>query len=252
MTFAGVMFGSIVLISYAFLRGRYYSSGSSRRYRSGSSGGGQGQALLLLIAILFAILAPIAARLLYLAISRRREYLADASGARLTRYPEGLASALEKISAADLELRSANKVTAPMYIVNPFKRRSMSFSSFLSTHPPAQERIKILRSMAGGASYLNYQKAYARVTGKLSSLIPSSELEDKREIPIKSIAPEPIRERSLKEEAREIGDLTRAVYRYTFLTCGCGLKIKVPPDFKKPTIVCPRCWRTLNSPFASV
>ncbi|MBI4358515.1 MAG: M48 family metallopeptidase [Candidatus Omnitrophica bacterium] len=253
MTFAGVMLGSIVLIADVFLRGQYYSLGSSRRYRSGDSRtSAQAQAVLLLIAIFFAILAPLAARLLYLAISRRREYLADASGARLTRYPEGLASALEKISQAGLELRSANKVTAPMYIVNPFKARSASFLSFLSTHPPAEERIKILRSMAGGAGYLNYQKAFTQVTGTSARLIPSRELQDAKEIPIKSVTPEPLRKRSIRDEAREIGDLTRAVYRYAFLTCSCGLKIKVPPDFKRPTIICPRCWRTLNSPFASV
>jgi heat shock protein HtpX len=99
VTFAGVMLGSIALLSEVFFRSMFYSSrGSSRRYRSGG-GSGQGGAILAVIAIVFAILAPILTRLLYFALSRRREYLADATAVRLTRYPEGLASALEKISS---------------------------------------------------------------------------------------------------------------------------------------------------------
>ena len=93
MTFAGIMLGCIVLISEVFLKGLWFSGGSSARYRSkSSSGGGQAQLVMMIAAIILAILAPIAAQLLYFAISRRREYLADANGARLTRYPEGLAS----------------------------------------------------------------------------------------------------------------------------------------------------------------
>ncbi len=250
MTFAGVLLGCIVLISNMFFRGTYYSSGSSRRYRSGSSqGGGGAQALILVLAIVCVILAPIAARLLYFAISRRREYLADASGARLTRYPEGLACALEKISSTDVPLASANRVTAPMYIVNPFKEKSMTFLSLLSTHPPIQERIKILRSMSQGASYLNYQKAFQAVTGQSSSLIPPSGLKDREEVLVRQAALEKPKTQSVKDQARETGDLTRAVYDYAFLTCVCGLKIKVPPDFKKPKIVCPRCWHEMDNPF---
>ncbi|MHC4153976.1 MAG: M48 family metallopeptidase, partial [Planctomycetota bacterium] len=113
VTLAGIMLGSIVLLSQVFLRGMFYSSmGSRRRYSSGS-GGGQAQLILLVIAIVVAILAPIMAYLLYFALSRKREYLADAGGARLTRYPEGLASALEKIAGdPSPQLASVNKVTA--------------------------------------------------------------------------------------------------------------------------------------------
>ena len=103
VTIAGVMLGAIVLLSQVFLRGMFYSSlsgGSRRRYSSGGgSGGGQAQLIIMLIAILAAILAPLFAYLFYFALSRRREYLADACGATYTRYPEGLASALEKIAA---------------------------------------------------------------------------------------------------------------------------------------------------------
>ena len=122
MVYAAVMLGAIVLIAEIFLRGMFFSGGG-RRYSSKSSGGGQGQVIMLAVAIIFAILAPIMARLLYFAISRKREYLADASSARLTRYPEGLASALEKISNCTDELPSANKVTAALYIANPLKEK---------------------------------------------------------------------------------------------------------------------------------
>ncbi len=122
MTFAGVMLGSIVLISQIFVRGMWFSGGG--RYRSRDRGGGQAQAIFMIVAIVFAILAPIFAQLLYFAISRRREYLADASAARLTRYPEGLASALEKIAKVPDKLETANDATAPLYIINPLTKNS--------------------------------------------------------------------------------------------------------------------------------
>ena len=108
---------------------------------------------MLVAAIILAILAPLLAQMLYFAISRKREYLADASAVRLTRYPEGLASALEQISAQSLGLEHANKITAPMYIVNPLSAKG-------STHPPTSERIRILRSMTNGANYTDYKKYY--------------------------------------------------------------------------------------------
>ena len=244
MTFAGVMLGAIVLISDLFWRRSYHRSGSSRRYRSGRSQG-SAQGILLLLALFFVILAPIAARLLYFALSRRREYLADASGARLTRYPEGLASALEKIASAGLKPASANRVTAPMYIANPFQEEGLGFVHMFSTHPPVEQRIKILRTMAGGAGYLNYEKAYSAVTGE-AHLIPPSGLKEAREVLVREARPEEPKELGAKEQARAIGDLTRAVNQFTFLTCVCGLKIKVPPDFKQPKIICPRCWHSLE------
>ena len=107
---------------------------------------GEGNLILLALAILFVILAPIFARLTYLAISRRREYLADSTGAYLTRNPEGLAKALEKIKQDHpTEKPKGSKTVAPLYISNPFKR--IDASSFTSTHPPIDERIRRLRSM---------------------------------------------------------------------------------------------------------
>jgi len=191
MTFAGIMLGSIVLISHIFLRSLWFSGGSSRRYSSSKSGGGGGQAqvIIMLVVIAVAILAPIMAQLLYFAISRKREYLADASAARFTRYPEGLASALEKISNNKLDLSKANKVTAPMYIANPLKKKGKQLSNLSSTHPPLKERIRILRTMSGGANYLQYQAAFADVKGKGSSIIPKSGIEEAARSPSASGSP---------------------------------------------------------------
>jgi heat shock protein HtpX len=161
---------------FAFLGAANQSGSSSSRNKRGGGGGGNGgiQIFVALIAILLAILAPIFAQLIYFAVSRNREYLADASSALYTRYPEGLASALEKLSRSETQLKSANKATAPMYIINPFKKKGMSLSDLTSTHPPAAERIRILRSMAGG-SYADYEKAYEKSKGK-GGLIPPSAL----------------------------------------------------------------------------
>ncbi|MBI5046553.1 M48 family metalloprotease, partial [Candidatus Micrarchaeota archaeon] len=99
---------------------------------------------LVVIALIFVILSPIFAELVKLAISRQREYLADATGARITRYPPGLASALEKIKKAGMKTETANDTTAALYFANPFPS---SFSSLFGTHPPIDDRIKRLRAM---------------------------------------------------------------------------------------------------------
>jgi heat shock protein HtpX len=247
MTFAGIALGSVVLISEVFLRSMWYSGGG-RRYSSKSSGSGQIQAVILVIALVFAILAPIIARLLYFALSRRREYLADATAARLTRYPEGLASALEKLANSDLNLVSANKITAPMYIVNPLKKKGMKLSDLTSTHPPISERIKILRNMAAGAGYLDYQKAFSAIKGKYSKVIPDSALQETGIISIRSASEAKQEEKEKRKKTRDVGDLIRAINKFLFLLCPCGLKIKVHPDYKQPSITCPRCHRELQIP----
>jgi heat shock protein HtpX len=105
--------------------------------------------IFIIIGIVFALISPLVATLIQLAVSRRREFLADASGALLTRYPEGLARALEKISASPVPLTRASNATAHLFIANPFKDKSSGawFASLFNTHPPIEERIKILRSM---------------------------------------------------------------------------------------------------------
>jgi heat shock protein HtpX len=143
-TMVGILVGSIVMMSDFFLRSFFWGGG--RRRRSNSGGGAVG-AIFLVIAILLAVLAPIFAKLLQLAVSRQREYLADASGAKLTRYPEGLASALEKISGDKEVLEVANRATQHLYIVNPIKPFEKRASNLFSTHPPIQDRIARLRAM---------------------------------------------------------------------------------------------------------
>src|SRR5690606_35407780 len=105
------------------------------------------QLIIILLAIVAAILAPIIAQILRMAISRKREYLADASGALLCRNPEALARALEKIAADDEPLEAANKATAHLYIENPLKDHGSFLNSLFNTHPPVEERIRLLRTM---------------------------------------------------------------------------------------------------------
>jgi len=140
MTIVVVLVGIIALASDFFLRYLWWGGGRSRR----SEGGGQIQLILFIVGIVLAILAPIAAVLIQLSISRKREFLADASGALLTRYPEGLASALEKISQYQEPMKSANRATAHLYISDPFKKK---VSALFMTHPLVGERIKRLRAM---------------------------------------------------------------------------------------------------------
>ena len=141
-TMVVVLVGIIALASNMFLRMGFYGRG--RR----NSWGGAG-AILAILGIVSAILAPIAANLIKLAISRKREFLADASGALLTRYPEGLARALEKIADDPNPLRRANTATAHLYISNPFRgERSQGwFAKLFMTHPPTEERVKALRGL---------------------------------------------------------------------------------------------------------
>lgn len=245
MTFAGMMLGAITLMAEVFTRSLWFGGGS--RYKSKSSDkGGQAQIIILVLAIALAILGPIMAQLLYFAISRKREYLADASAVRLTRYPDGLASALEKISGTNLDLKTANKVTAPMYIINPLKKKGMQLSNVTSTHPPITERINILRSMTQGVNYANYQNAFNSVKGKTSGLIPQSGLTDSSKISLRDSELSQTSIETDKQVKREVGDLMMKLNDFLFINCTCGIKIKVPPDFKSSSVTCPKCGRIHN------
>lgn len=251
VTLAGIMLGSIVLLSQVFLRGMFYSSlgGSRRRYSSGGKGGGQAQIIMLIVAIVVAILAPIMAYLLYFALSRRREYLADAGAARLTRYPEGLASALEKIAGdPSPQLATVNKVTAPMYIVNPFKtKKQMKLSDLSSTHPPISERIKILRNMTQGASFKQYSEAFTKVTHN-KTVVPVAALSTKEDVALRQASAETAKKERIDKQMRQVGDIMRRVNQFIFLTCACGLKLKIPPNYKSNKVKCPRCSKMHDLP----
>lgn len=144
MSIVVVLVGVVTLLADFFIRSMWYGRGRRNRDDNSNAGG-----IFLLIGLVLTILSPIIATLIQLAVSRKREFLADASGALLTRYPEGLASALEKISKDKEPLEAANNATAHLYIVNPFKDKNISnwLAGLFNTHPPIEERIKILRSM---------------------------------------------------------------------------------------------------------
>lgn len=244
VTMAGVMLGAIVLMSQVFFRGMFYSAMGGRRYSSRSRGGGGGaQALVMVLAIVAAILAPLFAQILYFALSRKREYLADAGAVRLTRYPEGLAGALEKIAGSNINMEAANKVTAPMYIANPF--RGKNATHLFSTHPPIDERIRVLRNMGHGAGFKDYNNAYENVTHRYG-VIPRSAIKPDETVALRDAA-KAFETKSPKHAQRQVGDIMRKVNGFTFIPCSCGLRLKLPPHFKARTVQCPRCKRTHNA-----
>lgn len=141
MAIVAILVGFVAILADMFMRSLWF--------RNSDDNDNRGNGIFLILGIVFALLSPIIATLIQLAISRKREFLADASGALLTRYPEGLASALEKISSDPRPTRTATAATAHLYIVNPFKGKEAGawLSSLFNTHPPIEERIKILREM---------------------------------------------------------------------------------------------------------
>lgn len=143
-TLAAVLAGTVALVSDWMIRSFWWGSG---RRRSGNEGGGQVQLLFMVVGLVLAIIAPLFAVLIQMAISRRREYLADANSALLTRYPAGLASALRKIAADTNKLAVANKATESLYIYNPLKDYRGGVNSLFNTHPPIEERVKRLEAM---------------------------------------------------------------------------------------------------------
>jgi len=147
--------GIVVLLCDMFLRsmwwgGRFGRGRSRRSSRSGGRGGGGAAVIILVIGLLLAIIAPILARLIEMAFSRQREYLADASGVEFTRNPDGLSGALAKISADPEVLEVANRATAPMYIVHPIKNFEKRASSIMDSHPPVKDRIRRILSLTTG------------------------------------------------------------------------------------------------------
>ena len=145
MAVVAVLVGTVAFLADMFLRNLWWGGSASRR-RDEDRGVGQ---IMLVVGIVLAIVTPIIATLIQLAVSRRREFLADASAVLLTRYPEGLARALEKLTGDREVLEAATNATAHLYVVNPFKGKQFAawFSGLFNTHPPIKERIKILRAM---------------------------------------------------------------------------------------------------------
>ncbi len=235
MTLAGTTMGTIIVIADMFARGLRFSAGSSSRRRSDK--GDSGAAVIMLIALVLAVVAPLLAQLLYFACSRRREYLADACAAQYTRYPEGLASALEKIAGGQRFSEEVNRVLAPMYIVSPLAAHARG-SRLMSTHPPTADRIRVLRAMGGGASLRAYEEAYKKLhggSGVMGAMAAAAPDQPAREA---SAGATPVAAgwrtaRGVLHEA----DGERAV------DCSCGLRLRIPPDWRGAPIRCPRCGR---------
>lgn len=147
MAIVTILIGTVALLSDWFMRSFWWGGGR----RNSDEERGNGQAIMMVVAILAAILAPIIGQLIQLAISRRREFLADAGSVMLTRQPNGLIQALTKISTDQEPLEAANRATAHLYIVNPFKTKGHElvswFSRLFDTHPPITDRIKALEAM---------------------------------------------------------------------------------------------------------
>ncbi|MBZ5637614.1 MAG: M48 family metallopeptidase [Acidobacteriia bacterium] len=235
MMMVGIMMGTIVLLADLGTRVLFFGGG---RRRTSSREGGQGQLVIALVAIVLMILAPIIAQLIYLAVSRRREYLADASSALYTRYPEGLASALEKISRSPAKLASASRATAPMYIVNPMSVSARGLADLTATHPPITERVRILRAMAGGAGLARYDEAFRKVTGRAVGVVPYASLEAAAHAPTAPAAQDTT---ARLERVRRTTDMLWRLNRYAFVACACGTTLKIPPAYLGREIGCPHC-----------
>jgi len=246
MLFAGVLAGAIVILAEVGLRGMWFGGGSRRSRRSDGDGGGQG--IMQIVAIVLMILAPIMAQLIYFAVSRKREYLADASAASFTRYPEGLASALEKISQAPSKLASANKATAPMYIINPLARQGKMAANGTSTHPPIDERVRILRAM-NGSGFADYDQSYRETRGG-GGVIPKSAMDGAgaREGSRSAVSDDQAGtaagvRNDQRGRARQVDDFFYQKEGYGRNECACGAVLKIPPGFNLPKVRCPRCGR---------
>ncbi len=235
VTMVGILVGSVVLVADVGRRVLFHGGG---RRRTSSRDGGQAQLVLFAVAVVLMLLAPILAHLVSLAVSRRREYLADACSALYTRYPEGLASALEVISRSPVRLVSASRATAPMYIVNPLPVSRRGLADLSSTHPPTSERIRILRSMGGGAGLRSYDEAFRRVTGRPVGAVPAGALRAASEVAAARPAA------GATAHADRVRQTTDALWRlngYAFIPCACGTNLKAPPAYSGGEIRCPHC-----------
>ncbi len=240
LTTATVMVGAIVIIADIFLRSLWYGGGRRR-----GGGKGEGQAIFLILALVMAILAPLFANMLYYAVSRKREYLADASAARYTRYPPGLASALRKISGSISGHRKSAKQStaralAPMYIVNPLQLSAKGGSLF-STHPPTEQRIAVLEAMSGGAGWLDYENAFKKVTGR--DCLPASVIGAGETVAMREARVEKDPKQSAVERSRAATDILDRFAGLLLIPCLCGVRIKAPAGTQHTSLKCPKCGR---------
>ena len=148
---------------------------------------------------------------------------------------------MQKISGRAVGAKKVSKALAPLYIVNPLQ--SMSAIGLFSTHPPTEKRIKILRSMAGGAGFLEYEEAYKKIHGAKKGCLGAKTLEGAETLQAREGTPVLEPQKDAVTQAREVTDLFNRLVNFMIIPCACGVRIKVPPDFKRDTIPCPRCGR---------
>ena len=134
-----------------------------------------------------------------------------------------------------------------MYIVNPFKKKGqMKLSDLTRTHPPISERIRILRNMTHGAAYKDYSNAFSEVTHQ-KTVVPVAAL-TKEEVGLRQAQAKAEKEQRVQTQMRQVGDIMRRVNQFIFLTCVCGLNLKIPPNFKGNQVQCPRCHKSHHIP----
>ena len=252
-----LLYASIV-VSMITTMARMFARSSGRRSRSSSGG----HPAIFLIILIVMILAPILAHMFYFLLSRNREYLADACAVQYTRYPAGLASALNKISGNIVSLDS-ELTGKSVFKDHPFFKASCiipavasSKDGWFSTHPSTFNRIKVLMSMTNGADFDSYNRAYSAVTHK-SPIIPQADVSSCEKTPIRVgepmvglvalnggvLTPEikKIEQEEKVERRRETEDMMWRYEGYSFIKCACETTLKCPPSFKGKEIECPHC-----------
>lgn len=235
MTLAGVTLGALIMIADFYLRHVRRTAPRTR-----NSEGGHAVALLTALALILAVLAPVLARVLYFACSRKREYLADACSARATRYPEGLAHALHKIAGEQNRVDiPVNRTLAPMYIVNPLAAHG-GRSSWFSSHPPTKDRINILIGMAGEFSLRAYETMFRHLHSGQGVIGSRSLHEEQAQTPL-AVEAEDDESASPQESWRDAKDIIHRVNGFFMLPCLCGARLKLPPEFDDEEVTCPHC-----------
>ena len=262
MLIAGAMLGTITIITYFGLK-MIFSNGYTMSRRNPICGSAKVKILIIALTLLLLVFSPIMSRILYLFISQKKEYLADACAVQYTRYPHALATALVKISTSVFVLRDADKLTSSMYIVHPLdleveqKEFYSMFKNIFRTHPPTEKRIEVLNRMTC-SDFNAYNAAFREISGKRRNIIDKKDLYNVKKQEIKK--PERNYETDVNgrhiyltaaiadmaERKREAEDIVWKAKNYIFKECECGTKLKFPHSYKGQKISCPHCQKLIS------
>ena len=263
MLIAGAMLGTITIITHFGLR-IMFSRGYALSRRNPVANNFKLKILICSAALLFMVLSPFLARILYLFISQKKEYLADACAVQYTRYPHALATALAKISTSVFVLRDTDRLTSAMYIVHPLdleieqKEFYSMFGNFFKTHPPTEKRIEVLEKMTC-ADFNAYNRAFSETSKKRRTIMNKKDLYNVKRLEI--VKPERNWETDVNGKRifiasalEDIAEKKRAEentllkkQKYIFRECGCGTKLKIPFSYKGQEISCPHCKKTFTA-----